>query len=88
MLLLSRLALGLGTRSGVRSLSIGHHQVVLILSVMLVGGVFMVLRSQSCSKGLVTLGGTSLPSFVDVIALSAHDCAVVFKPGRPFVRIL
>jgi hypothetical protein len=83
--LLSGLALGLGTRWGVFRYPWVAAKLILILSVMLVGG-FVIGPAQA-----VMLGGTGDTSrqliaaaSYDVLALAVATGLSVFKPGRPF----
>jgi hypothetical protein len=86
--LLSGVALGLGTRWGVFRYPWVMAKLLLIVSVMLVGGLFIGPAINAMLEGR---GDASAPliaaSAYDVVALAVATVLSVFKPGRPFRRV-
>ena len=83
--LLSGVALGIGTKWGVFRYPWVTTKLVLIVSVMFVGGVFIGAAMAVVLAG--SASGTSqliAAASYDVVALAAATALSVFKPGRPF----
>jgi hypothetical protein len=81
----SGIALGLGTRWGVFRYPWVLAKLILILSVMLVGGVVIGPAMDSMRQGGADASiRLVLAAGYDVIALALATGLAVFKPGRPF----
>lgn len=86
--LLSGLALGLGTRWGVFRYPWVMTKLLLIVSVMLVGGLFIgpalnVMLDGTADASTPLIAAASY----DVLALALATGLSVFKPGGPFRRV-
>jgi hypothetical protein len=83
--LASGIALGLGTRWGVLRYPWVVAKLLLIVSVMFVGGFFIGPAEQAMLQGQGDATAQLIgAAFYDVIALAIATGLSVFKPGRPF----
>jgi zinc transporter ZupT len=85
--LLTGLALGLGTRWGVFRYPWVVAKLVLIVTVLLVGGLVIAPASDQMLNGEGDRTARLIAAAAyDVVALAAATSLGVFKPGRPFRR--
>jgi len=84
--LLTGIVLGLGTRWGVFRHPWVVIKLILLLSVLVVGGVLLGPASNDLLDGADRINTLVLAAGYDVVALTAATALSVFKPGRPFHR--
>ena len=84
--LFTGLALGLGTRWGVFRYPWVVAKLALVVSVLVVGGLFIGPASNDLRDGRDTAGTLIVAAAYDVVALTTATALSVFKPGRPFRR--
>ncbi|HET7220537.1 MAG TPA: hypothetical protein VFJ02_20935 [Vicinamibacterales bacterium] len=84
--LLSGLALGLGTRWGVFRYPWVIAKLMLIVSVMLVGGLVIGPAMAATLQGADASGRLIAAALYDVLALATTTGLSVFKPGGPLRR--
>jgi hypothetical protein len=84
--LLTGIGLGLGTRWGVLRHPWVVAKLALVLSVLLVGGVWLGPASNDLLDGVDRTRTLVIAATYDVIALTTATALSVFKPGGPFRR--
>jgi hypothetical protein len=83
--ILTGLTLGLGTRWGIFRYPWVTAKLVLIISVMVVGGVFIGPAEARLRDGVIEASSQLMfAAAYDVLALSLATVLSVFKPGKPF----
>jgi hypothetical protein len=85
--LLTGLTLGIGTKWGIFRYPWVTTKLLLIVSVMMVGGLIIGPAQKAMLDGVADTSGRLIAAAsYDVIALAVATALSVFKPGRPFRR--